>query len=151
MGENPATDTRVDWWSYWSDSAGFNFSAWTTHYEQARQRRGKNPKSPTRLRLHKLAALGVRCLETNVFFNERLGGAGQGASNADLLALVFATLPNIKFVIAHGHIAKDYVQTRTIPRHIAKVFRTKHFRLEPYQTVERIANEILAAQQRGGE
>lgn len=145
VGENPATDTRVDWWSYWSDSTGFNFSAWTAHYARAREQRGKNPTSPTRLRLNKLRSLGVRCLETNVFFNERPDGAGQGASNADLLALVFTTLPGIRFVIAHGDTAKDYMQTRSIPPHIAKVFRTRHFRLESYQTVERIASEILAA------
>lgn len=145
IGENPATEVGSDWWSYWDDATGFRLSTWRTQYEESRRRAGKSTVSNTRRRLDRLRVRGVQCLETNVFFNERLDGPGIGASNKDLLDIALETLPNIRFLIAHGETAKTYIQSRTIPPHIRKVFETRHFRSESYDTIDRVADEILAA------
>lgn len=144
IGENPATEMEGDWWTYWEASSGFNFETWRKSYEESRLRRGKGAVSNTRRRLDRLRGAGVRCLETNVFFNERLDGAGHGRSNQDLLSTVFQTLPNVRFVIAHGARARRYIYTRQLPSTI-RVFATNHFRNERYDVIDTIAREILAA------
>ena len=144
IGENPATDLGVDWWTYWNPAVGFDFATWRKTYEELRLRRGKSAVSNTRRRLDRLRTAGVRCLETNVFFNEQLGGAGRGQSNLDLLDTVLNTLPSICFVIAHGSPATRYIQSHALPSTI-RVFTTKHFRSERYDVIDRISAEILAA------
>ena len=142
IGENPATEVRSDWWSYWNDETGFQYSKWRKDYDKSR---GARRASNTRLRLDRLRARGVRCLETNVFANERPDGAGAGASNRDLLDIALETLPNIGYVIAHGDIAKDYVRYRSFPSYIRKLFELRHFRSESYANIDLVANEILGA------
>jgi hypothetical protein len=80
-----------------------------------------------------------------VFFNERPGGPGQGRSNSDLLDLALGTLPRLQFVIAHGRAAQKYLQGKALPRTILKPFRPRHFCLESYEAIDRMAQEILAA------
>lgn len=145
VGENPATELGVDWWQHWDESRGFLFAEWTAAYEESRRGGGKPAVSPTRLRLDRLRKHGVRCLETNVFFNERLKGPGEGWSNSDLLDFALSSLHGLRFVIAHGRIAQEYLQGKTLPRTVLKVFRTKHFRLESYEAIDRIAHEILSS------
>jgi hypothetical protein len=144
IGENPATEMGMDWWSYWRPSTGFDFWTWRKTYEEARLRRGKGAVSNTRRRLDRLRESGVRCLETNVFFNERLDGAGRGLSNRDLLDTVLDTLPNVRFVIAHGAPARRYIESRSLPAKLS-VFITNHFRSERYDVIDKVAGEILAA------
>lgn len=145
IGENPATELNVDWWEYWDESRGFLFDKWTAEYQQSRIRSGQAAVSPTRLRLNRLRERGVRCLETNVFLNERLEGPGKGTSNADLLDLALSSLPGLRFLIAHGRTAHKYLQQKApLPSTILKVFCTRHFRLESYEALDRIAREILA-------
>ena len=141
IGENPATEVGIDWWSYWDDATGFQFSKWRSDYKKSRGERGA---SNTRLRLDRLRLRGVRCLETNVFANERPDGPGIGMSNDSLLHIALETLPNISFVIAHGDTAKDYVRSQAFPSHIREVFELRHFRIESYANIDRVANEILA-------
>ena len=149
IGESPATELNVDWWEFWDESRGFLFDEWTAVYRQSRKRRGEPGVSPTRLRLNRLREHGVRCLETNVFFDEKLGGSGRGTSNADMLDLALSSLPALQFLIAHGRTAQKYLQERAaLPSTILKVFCTRHFRQESYETIDRIAQEILAAQKR---
>jgi len=149
IGENPATELNVDWWEYWDESRGFLFDEWTAVYQQLRKRSGKAAVSPTRLRLNRLRDHGVKCLETNVFFNEKLGGPGRGTPNKDMLDLALSSLPALQFLIAHGRAAHKYLQEKgPLPSTILKVFCTKHFRLESYETIRLIAQEILATQQR---
>lgn len=144
IGENPATKLAVDWWSYWDDSTGFQFTKWNEMYQGLRTKDGKSAVSNTRRRLDRLRQHGIKCLETNVFLNERLSGPGRGTPNADLLELAINTLTDIRFIIAHGRMAEAYISPRVLPSCIRKVFRTKHFRNESYATIDRIASEILA-------
>ena len=143
IGENPVTQLGVDWWSYWDDTIGFRYPDWARLYRTSREQQGKRPVSNTRQRLDRLRRNGVCCLETNVFFNERPGGAGWGTpTNVDLLDLTVSTLPNVRFVIAHGRKAHEYLERRALPSNIATVFRTGHFRSESYDRIDRISREI---------
>lgn len=144
IGENPATELGLDWWAFWDNERGFRLTAWREQYEASRLKGGKRPVSNTRLRLDRLRTRGVRCLETNIFFNERLNGPGAGVSNTDLLDIAIKTLPNLKFVIAHGKPAQKYIRSKTIPAHVSKVYLMRHFRSESYEAIDRVANEILA-------
>jgi hypothetical protein len=47
-------------------------------------------------------------LETNVFRNEQLGGAGDGVSNEEFLRTFIdhSHLPELKAVIVHGNVAR---------------------------------------------
>ncbi len=150
IGENPATTVDVDWWSFWDDATGCNYARWIESYRAARQAKGKRPKSNTRLRLDRLCEHSLRCLETNAFSNERLNGSGAGVANSDLLDLAVSTLPNISYVIVHGDKAARYIDSRTMPRSIRYVFRTRHFKIESYAVLDGVAHTILADQQDAG-
>jgi len=144
IGENPATITSVDWWSYWSDSLGFDLERWQSMYSESRRERGKAAVSPTRGRISRLRSAGVNCLETNVFMNERLLSHGAGTANSNLLDLAIETLPELTSIIAHGKEAKAFVETRSIPDRF-RVFKTKHFRLLSYATIDNLGASIRAA------
>lgn len=143
IGENPATEVGVDWWSYWSDRSGFNYAHWRSEYEARRVARGKPPVSPTRRRLDRLRQNGLLCLETNVFMNEQPTGHGLGQSNTDLLDIALSNLPNLAYVIAHGQEAHRYLTSRRIALPATNIFRTRHFRLESYATLDALTREIL--------
>ncbi len=142
IGENPATQLGVDWWCYWNDSTGFRYEEWRSVYEQLRIQQGRTPVSNTRRRLDRLRDNGLSCLETNVFFNEGELGGDRAVANVDLLDLAFRTLPNLTFVIAHGKEAHEYLASRTVPSGIRGTFKTRHFRSESYETIDRISREI---------
>lgn len=144
IGENPATSTNADWWSFWSDVTGFDLERWEASYRSERLRRGKRAMSATRSRIVRLRSAGIRCLETNVFMNERLHGHGEGRSNRDLLELAMDALPNLDTIIAHGKVAHAYLDSRTIPRRF-RVFRNRHFRFLSYAEVDALAAEVNAA------
>ena len=82
LGENPATATSSDWWAYWDDQLGFDWNAFLKEYKSDRIAQGKQPLSQTRGRLARLRDAGIRCVETNVYPNERLGGSGAGAQKS---------------------------------------------------------------------
>jgi hypothetical protein len=144
IGENPATDMDMDWWYFWNDKTGFDFSRWDAMYRAVRRAAGKREVSPTRLRITRLREAGVRCLETNVFMNQAPAGAGKGVSNASLLGIAMETLPNIRVIIAHGKDAQNYASSCIIPAHI-RLVPSKHFRLLSYADIDCIAADARAA------
>jgi hypothetical protein len=126
IGENPTTQTDVDWWSFWTID-GFDYLRWQRCYETSRVANGLSPVSNTRRRLNRRRAQGVYCLETNVFMNERPKGPGVGATNVDLLDVALSTLPNLRYVIAHGCHAHKYLAAQLLPGSIRQVYKTRHF------------------------
>jgi hypothetical protein len=142
IGENPTTQLERDWWSFWSESTGFDLPKFEAIYAAARTARGKRPISNTRARLNRLRAHKLNCLETNAYSNERPDGHGSGVSNAGLLR-AFLSMPRLKAVIAHGTVAQKILRTQSLPARI-QCYCTRHFRSESYATLDSIAREILA-------
>lgn len=142
IGENPATEMNTDWWSFWNDETGFNLRQFEQAYVRERLAAGKREKSNTRLRLDRLRSHGLRCLETNIFSNERLNGPGSSALSNDLLPIFFECLSGLKAVIAHGKIAEGHLRRLSLPSK-AQPYFLKHFRNEKYDRIDSVAHEIL--------
>lgn len=143
IGENPASEVGVDWWKFWDDDAGFAYQDWMEAYDRARVKCGAVPVSATRRRLNRLRVHGIVCLETNAFANEgRRNGVGNQANTA-LIQIALSALPSLRYVIAHGKKAHAVIEAMTMDcLNRIKVFRTRHFRLESYATIDQIACEI---------
>lgn len=141
IGENPATPLPVDWWSFWSDKDGFDFSAFEDIYLAERARLGKGI-SNTRRRLNRFCERGIRCVETNAFRNERLEGAGAGVPNYAILDLLIRNMPRLRAVVAHGQIAQEYVSGVQFPEGV-QTFKVRHFRMESYTTIDQICDAIV--------
>ena len=142
VGENPATAVGADWWTFWDDGLGFDLIKFEDAYASARSADGKRATSNTRLRLNRLRHAGSRCLETNLFSNERLNGAGRGASKNVLLPMFLAHLPDLKAVIAHGSVASKRLPTFNVPDGVQK-YHLRHFRHESYDRIDSVARKIL--------
>jgi hypothetical protein len=142
VGDNPATKVSTDWWSFWDDKTGFNLRQFEESYERARLAAGRQPTSPTRLRLNRLRSQGLRCLETNVFSNERLNGHGSEALSNDLLPIFFERLSGLKAVIAHGRVAERYLQRLNLPSKVRSYY-LPHFIRVGYPRIDSVAQEIL--------
>ncbi len=147
IGENPATQMDKCWWHYWSKDTGFNIKAFKRDYEVKRMERGKRPVSNTRRRLDWLRENGIRCVETNVYRNEKAGGAGAGTPNYDVLNLLVRNMPALCAVIAHGKVAhrlaEEFAEKYTFPKD-TKIFRMRHFRMDSREAIEGICQEIKA-------
>ena len=50
IGDNPATRLTTDWWSFWSDTSGFDYNHFLEVYQTERDRAGKGQVSNTRRR-----------------------------------------------------------------------------------------------------
>ena len=143
VGENPATDLSVDWWSFWRPELGFNYDAFFAYYVEQRAVRGKGI-SNTRRRLERFRSNGVRCVETNVFQNQRLGGAGSGVSNHAIFELLAENMPDLRAIVAHGKVAHQLLEGAKLP-HGIECYRTRHFRTESYGVIDRICAAIRDA------
>ena len=112
VGFNPARRMSVDFWDFWSDSYGFDKSAWFERYKEEQETR---PPKPGRTRRHKVSptrriieevvhgAIPVKCLETNVYAkatNQALDLEEQDRITAPVDYLLRKVAP--KLVIAHG-------------------------------------------------
>jgi hypothetical protein len=144
IGENPAINLNADWWRFWDDATGFDLAEFEREYASARQTSGKSRVSSTRPRLERLRKKGLRCLETNTWRNERLEGHGRGVSNNDLLAVFFEYLPGLKAVIAHGKIARTFLETVTLPAPVQPYY-LPHFRQVSYTTIDELADKIATS------
>jgi hypothetical protein len=142
IGENPAMRLEMNWWTFWDDASGFDFQKFESIFEAKRKTEGKRPISNTRARLIRLRNAGLRCLETNAFRNEGLGGNSGGVSNADLLQTFLKELPRLKAVIAHGSVAKAFLCNQPLPPHV-RYFPMQHFRHERFENIDAVAREIL--------
>lgn len=144
IGENPATKMKGDWWHFWDDKNGFNLGKFENAYEKARLADDKPPISPTRLRLKQLRSNGLRCLETNVFSNEQLGGHGGGTPNGKLLAtLIRHHVPHLKAVIVHGSVARKRWRRLglELPSGVQS-FYLRHFSRLSYAEIDAVSRKI---------
>jgi hypothetical protein len=140
IGENPATETSADWWSFWRDDTGFNLAQFEANYIKVRLQSGKRPVSNTRLRLNRMRSHDLRCLETNVFLNEGPRGAADTAPTA-WLSTLFSELQSLQVVVTHGELASRQLSKVGLPTHM-RLYSLRHFRSESYSTIDRVAQEI---------
>lgn len=136
IGENPGTSLCKDWWSYWSAETGFDYEAFALEYEKEKETiRG------TRLRLNRIRENNVRCIETNVYRNEKPDGAGKGELNISLLQILIEFNENLKSIIVHGDEAQTFLDRLTLPEGVL-LYLTRHFRVESYDEIDRICADI---------
>ena len=150
IGENPALELRVDWWTFWDDDSGFDLRSFEKLFKERRVASGK--KRPTRDALDRLLnplrEAGLGCLETNVFRNENPGGHKGGGhkvtvqKNDDVLQILLAELPQLRKVIAYGKCAKNFMSGQSLPPHV-EYFREDHFRNVAHKKIDVLARKIL--------
>lgn len=125
VGINPASDMSVDFWDFWSDSYGFDKSAWFEKYKEEREtrplkpgRKRRNEVSNTRRIIEEIVqgASPVKCLETNIYAK-----ATEQASDLEERDRITAPFDYLlrqvapRLVIAHGKDAADYLQRLDLP------------------------------------
>lgn len=150
IGENPATEMREDWRSFWGDETGFDIERFASAYRESRRLRveaglAKGQISPTRKNLIKFRELGLKTLETNVYMNERPKGSGNEPKPNTLLQLLVEPRPNLKAVIVFGGKARRAIKRLNFQFSIKPIF-VKHFR-PPFWSgaqVEKFARDVIA-------
>ena len=107
VGENPATETATDWWTFWDEQKGFNRASFMETYRAKRPTlRGTRARMERMLEVH-----GLCVLETNVAANEKIDGAGSNATdNGAVLSFLLENNPGHRAVIVHGEKAKEAVR-----------------------------------------
>src|SRR5262245_15711894 len=90
VGENPHRRVTDDWLGrWWDDATGFDLKAFNAVYDLVRSGRG------TRSKLDALRSDGLRCVETNVYRNERPNGAGpRPVDNLPVIRLLLESMPD---------------------------------------------------------
>jgi hypothetical protein len=144
IGENPASKMKKDWWLFWDHKNGFHLDKFEEAYKKARLANSKPPISPTRLRLKRLRCNGLRCLETNFFSNEQLGGAGGGTPNGELLTtLIRHHIPHLKAVIVHGSVARKRWRKLglELPDRVQS-YCLRHFSRLSYAEIDEVSRKI---------
>ena len=139
IGENPATKTNIDWWTWWKDDTGFDYKAFMESYNSERAK-----PSDTRRSLDRIRSNGINCVETNVYSNEQSGGVSRSIKNYDVLNLLLRNMPLLKGVIAHGKTAHQALDSLEAPASIL-TFELRHFSRESYANIDWVCEEILAA------
>ena len=142
IGENPGMPLGIDWWSYWNAETGFNYDAFLAHYSKK-----KGKAKGTRRMLNRIRENGVKCIETNVYRNEKSHGAGKGEPNIDLLELLIANNENLKVVIAHGAPAQKHMGKLTLPEGV-KLYLMRHFTRTRYSEIDQLCDEIRVSDRR---
>ncbi|MGC9261404.1 MAG: hypothetical protein ACP5I8_15170 [Phycisphaerae bacterium] len=148
IGENPATKMDKNWWDYWDINKGFQFKKFMDDYAQARRNAGKNRMSNTRLRLNRFRESGICCVETNVYRNENVGGAGTGMSkNEAVLKVLVDNMPAPFAILACGRVAERFVceyksRHGGFPKQATELTSLRHLRLETYFNVDKKCREI---------
>jgi len=149
IGENPGTKIKNDWWCFW-DKKGFDLAKFERAYIEARRLANRRrPIGPARLRLDRLRFNGLKCLETNVFRNEQLGGAGDGVSNKEFLRTFIdhRHLPELKAVIVHGVVAQKEWRRLELPLPTGvQIHFMGHFsRIVSYEDIDEVSRKIQNA------
>jgi hypothetical protein len=147
IGENPGTEMKNDWWCFWDDTKGFDLGKFERAYIEARRLANRSrPIGPARLRLNRLRFNGLKCLETNVFRNEQLGGAGDGVSNEELLRTLIdhRHLPDLKAVIVHGVVAREEWRRLglPLPTGVQSYFMDHFSRRVSYDDIDKVSQTI---------
>jgi hypothetical protein len=85
-------------------------------------------------------------LETNVFRNEQLGGAGDGVSNEELLRTLIdhRHLPDLKAVIVYGVVAREEWRRLRLPlpTGIQSYFMDHFSRRVSYDDIDKVSQAI---------
>lgn len=139
IGENPATKTNIDWWTWWKDDTGFDYKSFMESYNSERDK-----PSSTRRRLDRIRSKGINCVETNAYSNEQSGGVSQSIENYAVLDVLMKNMPLLKGIIAHGKKAQQSLENLEVPADIL-TFKLEHFIRVSYATIDRVCEEILAA------
>ena len=137
IGENPATDVKKDWWSYWNNS-GFDYNRFITDYASEKTILG------TRLRFCRIRDAGIRAVETNFYRDQGLGGSKRKVSNVALIQTLVDHMPRLKFVVFHGGKAKCLSGQIKFPPHVKTEF-CDHFRGISYPKIDALCQKILDA------
>src|SRR5580704_13247700 len=106
VGANPGTPMNTNWWDWWKDDTGFNKDKFMQAYQKRKQQlelmdareQKRLPKKISALkgararmeRLH--SEHHLRCLETNIYSEERRRGHG-GKPNMKVVRLLISRLP----------------------------------------------------------
>ena len=141
IGDNPATCLTTDWWSFWSDTSGFDYNHFLEVYQTERDKAGKGQVSNTRRRLDRIRANGLNCIETNTFRNEGSEGTRHNISNSNVLKVLLSNMPLLKGIIAHGKVAHECLDQIEVPVAV-QTFKSRHFFQESYAEIDRICQEI---------
>ena len=141
IGDNPATRLTTDWWSFWSDTSGFDYNHFLEVYQTERDRAGQRPVSSTRLRLNRIRDNDLNCIETNAFANEGSDGTRHNISNYNVLKVLLSNMPLLKGIIAHGKVAHECLDQIEVPVAV-QTFKPRHFFQESYAEIDRICQEI---------
>jgi hypothetical protein len=141
LGGNPVTPLGVDWWSFWTDSRGFDYQGFLAFYRNRRLRRKENPLSQSRLRIHRLRENGMSCLEVNLFRSERPGAEARGLCCRTVLGFLLPNMPLIKAFIVHGDEAQRHFDSINLPNAI-RIFQTRDLGQESYAYIDEICDEI---------
>jgi hypothetical protein len=111
VGENPGTPTETDWWTWWNNETGFF---------DLRQFEGDYGPTLTRTRecfnrLRKCHRL--RCLETNIYAQEKRDGHVRGDKpQRELLQAFVSELPGLTDIVTHGRVAEREMKRIISPR-----------------------------------
>ncbi len=143
IGDNPATKTDSDWWSYWDATSGFDLQRFLSEYRVSRVAAGKRLLSNTSLRLARLRQAGLHTVETNAYVNEAFHGHGRNPLVNPVLSLLMVELPLLKAVVVHGKVAQTVISAFRIPQSV-KIFTLPHFRSCSYALVDDVARDILS-------
>jgi hypothetical protein len=104
IGENPGTPTAEDWWTYWNRKKGFQYDDFLSDYLSNKKIAG------VRNRFKYIRSWGVKCVETNVYRNEKQGGAGKTrVDNFEVLRLLVSNNSRLRLIIIHGEKALNAV------------------------------------------
>lgn len=111
IGKNPKMPLGVDWWSFWSNSLGFDYDNFMTVYLNASM--GKI--SDTRKFYLQIREIGCNSLETNVY---RHTHGSKTVCNRDVLNALLDNLSQQKRVgiIPHGKEAQSFIDNYPIPK-----------------------------------
>jgi len=134
VGFNPATDSEIDFWTFWSSDRGFDKKLWYQNYLKERRNRPLKPgktrrpqKSNTRRVMDwiEAEASSVRFLETNIY-SSASEQAKDLVTERRITAPFDYLLREIRphAVIAHGHDAVAHLQTKVEQERLIQV---QHF------------------------
>ncbi|NHT75308.1 hypothetical protein G8E10_06025 [Rhizobiaceae bacterium CRRU44] len=131
VGYNPATEMGKDFWSFWSETRGFDKEAWIEEYIRERQTKPLKPGksfrptiSPTRRNIEGFikAAFPAAVLETNIFAVASETKPELALTNRDTTPfryLVRTIRP--KVIVAHGKDACEVVSQLETGAHVIAV------------------------------
>ena len=139
IGENPATRLNANWWGFWDEDSGFNLQRFLERYKETR----RNP-GPTRKRFDIFRRNGLRCVETNVYRNERFNGAGPPhvrICNRNILESLIHNIRCLKGIIAHGNVAHRFIDKCRVPKTV-HICKPAHFRNVSCETIQRICEKF---------